>query len=227
MQRSASVRVVLRSVLLLACAPLAAGAVPQGEFCSLEQGELTPICQGLFGHSVSISGDWAAVGAPGCSFWGGVLLYSRTGTTWTHQQSIIPQGTPNDLQYFGTSVSIDGDRLLVGDHDDSELALGAGAAFVFVRNGSTWVQEAKLLPSGGGIGSGFGISVSLSGDFALIGTDDDAAAYVFQRSGSSWSEVAILQPSSGNPYTFGRLVALNGDDALIGRPLTRTSRPGW
>jgi hypothetical protein len=70
------------------------------------------------------------------------------------------------------------------------------SAYVFVRSGQTWNQEAKLLPSEGAA-LHFGASVALSGDTALI-SSYDRTMYVFVRSGLSWSEQAKFQGDTGH-----------------------------
>ncbi len=127
---------------------------------------------------------------------------------------------------FGRSVALsaDGNTALVGGpRDNGEV----GAAWVFVRSGSTWTQQAKLTLTGAEeIDEGhFGRSVALSadGDTALIGAPNDSgglgAAWVFTRSGSTWTQQTKLTGAneSGGGW-FGRSVALSadGDTALVG-----------
>ena len=78
-------------------------------------------------------------------------------------------GAAGDL--FGESVSISGDYAIVGAKGDD----GTGSAYVFKRTGTSWAQEAKLLASDGAAGDLFGWSVSISGDYAVVGAfgDDD------------------------------------------------------
>ena len=84
-----------------------------------------------------------------------------------------------------------------------------------------WAQsETKLTASDGGVFDEFGISVSLSGDVALVGADgddDSGSAYVFRRVGGAWVEEAKLTPSDGAAGDiFGQSVSLSGDVALVG-----------
>ncbi|PNX48549.1 MAG: hypothetical protein BV457_03480 [Thermoplasmata archaeon M9B1D] len=114
---------------------------------------------------------------------------------------------------FGYSVSLNGDTALIGM---------AGSAFVFIYNGTEWVQQAKLTASDGDASFiRFGEFVSLSGDTALIGApmydDGRGSAYVFTRSGNTWLEQAKLTASDGEESDyFGHSVSLSGDTALIG-----------
>ena len=85
----------------------------------------------------------------------------------------------------------------MGARFDDDNGIDAGSAYVFKRTGTSWAQEAKLLPSDGASDDNFGFSVSISGDYAVVGAhfDDDrgfdsGSAYVFKRSGTSWAQEA-------------------------------------
>ena len=93
---------------------------------------------------------------------------------------------------FGKSVSISGDYAVVGARADGDNGSFSGSAYVFKRTGTSWAQEAKLLPSDGAAYDEFGFSVSISGDYAVVGAvlDDNngsgsGSAYIFKRSGTS------------------------------------------
>ena len=129
---------------------------------------------------------------------------------------------------LGTSVALsaDGNTALVGGLSDNT---GVGAAWVFTRSSSGWVQQgAKLVPSGAIGAANFGKSVALSsdGNTALIGGPDDnattvqGAAWVFTRSAGAWSQQgAKLVPTGAVGYPrVGYSVALSadGNTALMG-----------
>ena len=124
---------------------------------------------------------------------------------------------------FGKSVSISGDTAIVGvELDDGST----GSAYIFVRSGTTWTQEAKLTASDAASFDQFGTSVSISGDTVIVGarfdevsTADSASgsAYVFTRSGTTWTEVAKLTASDAAKFdTFGSSVSISGDTAIVG-----------
>jgi hypothetical protein len=145
------------------------------------------------------------------------------GGVWTEQQKLLASdGDVNTT--LGSALSIDGDTVLAGASWDDENGFQSGSAYVFVRNGNTWSQQAKLLPSDGGVGDFFGVMVSVSGDTALVGAcfDDDlgansGSAYVFTRSGTTWTQQAKLLPLDGvADAQFGIAVALSGDTAFVG-----------
>jgi hypothetical protein len=125
------------------------------------------------------------------------------------------------------------------------LAFDAGAAYVFVRSGSTWSQQAYLKASNSGQFDYFGYAVAVSGDTVVVGAygeassstgvnsmpnelaGDSGAAYVFVRSGSTWSQQAYLKASNTgvNDY-FGASVAVSGDTVVIGASREDSSSTG-
>ncbi len=179
-----------------------------------------------FGVDVALTADRAVVGASRYnSFLGAAYVFVRSGTTWVEEQRLLPSDRAAP-QSFGESVAMTEDRILIGA---ASLRDGQGAAYVFVRNGTTWTEEQKLVASDGMQSATFGISVSLTPDRALIGAwMDDAgtvseqrtgrgAAYVFVRNGTTWTEERKLTASDGAPFDlFGYSVALIENGALIG-----------
>ncbi len=178
-----------------------------------------------FGYSVSVSGDTAVVGViqatPGGGFTGTAYVYVRSGT-WTPQAKLTaPDEAAGDA--FGFSVSVSGDTAVIGAYgDDNHAGNDAGSAYVFVRSGSTWNPQAKLMASDGVASGTFGYSVAISGDTALVGAIGPAgvyigSAYVFVRTGTSWTQQAKLAASDGAELEyFGISVSISGDTALVG-----------
>jgi hypothetical protein len=133
-----------------------------------------------FGWGVSISGDTIVVGASSedsdAKNAGAAYVYVRNGTAWTPQAHLRASNTEAG-DSFGYSVSISEDTIVVGaQHEDSNTtevdnthATSSGAACVFVRNGTTWTQQAYLKASNTGAGDNFGWSVSISGDTIVVG----------------------------------------------------------
>src|SRR5262249_25091051 len=127
--------------------------------------------------------------------------------------------------YFGM-VALDGDTLVVGVPFERSSATGvngdqtnnaaqyAGAAYVFVRSGSTWVQQAYLKASNTAEYQYFGETVAISGDTIVVGAahesssgvgingsqsgfaQNSGAVYVFVRSGSTWTQQAYIKASN-------------------------------
>ncbi|MBA3419387.1 MAG: FG-GAP repeat protein [Geodermatophilaceae bacterium] len=123
-------------------------------------------------------------------------------------------------------MAIDQGSVVVGAQNrDTAAGREAGAAYVFVPSGPTWVQQAELLPSDGSAGDSFGNAVDISGDTVLVGAEFDAvqggayagSAYVFQRSGSVWVEQAKLVASDRHADDrLGTTVTLQGGTAVVG-----------
>jgi len=185
-----------------------------------------------FGGSVSVSGDTAIVGAFAddvgmTARQGSAYVFVRNGATWTEQAKLVANDGMTDAT-FGLSVSISGDTVLVGAFRDNVGAnVGQGSAYVFVRNGTTWTQQAKLVARDGAANDLFGHSVALSGDTALIGAVDDdlganqnqGSAYVFVRHGTTWTQQAKLVADDGSANDlFGISVSVTGDTVLVGAP---------
>lgn len=151
-----------------------------------------------FGRSVSISGDYAIVGAPfnddneGDS--GSAYIFFRDGMSWKEQAELLA-GDPRREDNFGYAVAIDGDYAIIG-----AWAKGGdetGAAYIFFRSGKNWKEQAKLTASDPAEGNFFGRTVAISGDYALIGSPfnddsgkDSGSAYIFFRNGTTWKEQA-------------------------------------
>ena len=131
-----------------------------------------------------------------------------------------------DQDYFGISVAMDNDTMVVGASRDDDGATNSGSAYVYTRNGSgTWSQQAKLNASDASENDRFGISVAVDGDTAVVGAYNEGtsankpgAAYVFNRNASDvWSQAAKLTASDrATDDQFGYSVALHGDTAIIG-----------
>ncbi|MDC3962843.1 hypothetical protein KEG38_54010, partial [Polyangium jinanense] len=180
----------------------------------------------LFGKSVAIDGTTAVIGAdndnPMGPYSGSAYVFVHDGI-WT-QQAKLAAADGHDYAAFGFSVAVSGETALIGAENDNGKANKAGAAYVFVRSGTTWTQQKKLVAADGTESDKFGHAVALSSDTALIGASGDDAlasyagsAYVFERSGGTWDQQAKLQASDGNNNDqVGWSVALDGDKALLG-----------
>ena len=146
-----------------------------------------------FGNSVSISSDGstALIGAPRkSSATGAAYVFTRSGSTWTQQQKLTTSDAAT-YNYFGAAVSIssDGSTALIGAFNKSP-----GAAYVFTRSGTNWVEEQKLVASDGAADDNFGIYVSLSSDGnTTMVFNRYNKKYVFTPVDGKWVETASLQ----------------------------------
>ncbi len=200
---------------------------------------------GFFGGSVAVQGDVLVVGDPTEGAKGAVHVFRRTGTSWT-QEARLTASNGDSSDFFGCAVAVDGEAIVVGasreegngtDPSDNSL-LKAGAAYVFRRSGTSWIEEAYLKPSVIDADDRFGLSVAISGDRVAVGapqedggatgvngdaTDNSrtsaGAAYVFRRQGTSWVQEAYVKPSNmGTSFRFGVSVALSGSRLVVGAP---------
>ena len=181
-----------------------------------------------FGLSVSISGDYAIVGAtetfiPSDS--GSAYIFVFDGQGWIEQAKLTASDAAAGDQ-FGISVSISGDYAIIGAYNDDDGGDASGSAYIFVRDGQGWTERAKLTASDAAAGDEFGLSVSISGDYAIIGAfgdDDDGSssgsAYIFVRDGQSWTEQAKLTASDAAAGDGFGSVSISGDYAVVGARL--------
>ncbi len=180
---------------------------------------------------------------------GAVYVFERTGTTWTQQAYIKASNTSNgDLFGYAQSISADGNHLVAGAPFEDSNATGiegiqsnnsapnSGAAYVFVRTGSVWSQQAYVKASNTNADDRFGNTVSISGDGITIavgspnedsnatgigGNQNDnsvgnsGAVYVFLNSGS-WSQQSYMKASnSESDDTFGYALCLSADGKTL------------
>ncbi len=144
----------------------------------------------------------------------------------TLQQAELRAADPGTGDTFGTSVSIDGDTAIVGAPYDNDKGSNSGAAYIFVRAGTQWSQQAKIVPSDSAANDNFGYSVAISGSTVIIGATNHlvrGAAYVYTRNTSTWTLQAKLVSSTS--FRFGASVALQQDTAVVGAPDTSVSFP--
>jgi len=222
-----------------------------------------PDVSDLFGISVSVSGDVVVVGASredsgavgvggdpfdeSASVSGAAYVFVRDQGVWT-QDAYLKASNTGAMDLFGQSVDVSGDTIVVGafgegsgsagvDGDQQDESLGtSGAAYVFVRDGQSWRQEAYLKAASPGLGHGFGFSVAVSGDAILVGVPSEdsgatgvnggpadavvygaGAAYLLTRCGSTWRHHSYLKASNtGVSDSFGYVVDVDGDAAICG-----------
>ena len=181
------------------------------------------------GISVSLSadGNTALIGGDEDNFGrGAAWVFTRIGGTWTQQGSkLVGTGGAFGGSGQGCSVSLsaDGNTAILGGHSDS---MANGAAWIFTRTGSTWMQQGAKLVGTGGIRAQQGISVSMSadGNTAIVGgaydNSQQGAAWIFTRNSTTWSQQGTKLVGMGGSTLAeqGSSVALNadGNTALIG-----------
>ena len=225
-----------------------------------------------FGSAVAIAGDTIVAGAkredgdatgvngtPNNNLFqsGAAYVFVRQGQTWS-QQAYLKASNPNGFDEFGEAVAISGDTIVVGargersgatgvngDQTDNSVG-GAGAAYVFVRQGQTWSQQAYLKSSNPWFGQSFGRAVAISGQTIVVGAPGEAsnatgvngdqsdisavdagAAYVFVREGETWSQQAYLKASNTDALdAFGTVVAIHNEAILVSTFLEDSNATG-
>src|SRR3990172_1568973 len=192
----------------------------------------------LFGWSVAVSGVTAVVGVPydddAGTGAGSAYVFVRSGTAWSQQAKLIAADAAAD-DLFGWSVGISGETVVVGAPGDDDAGTGAGSAYVFVRSGAAWSEQAKLTAADAAAFDEFGSSVGISGLTVVVGSpgDDDAgtgagSAYVFVRSGASaWSQQAKLTAADAAAGDcFGSSVGISGETVVVGAPRDNDAAAG-
>lgn len=181
-----------------------------------------------FGRAVAMQGNVAVVGAPNDSTagygTGAAYVFEKTTSGWQLQQKLTAHDA-SSYSFFGTSVAIDADRIVVGAYGDQNAGNYAGAAYVFVRAGSKWTPEQKLTGSENSAVDSFGISVAIKDDRIVCGAfgnsdfnqSEVGSAYVFQRIDGLWMQQQELTASDGASLArFGLSVAMNDDTIVVG-----------
>jgi len=184
-----------------------------------------------FGSSVALSGNRLVVGASGEDTAGlnagKLYIFDWDCTTSTYAE--VAQLTASDARaydYFGDSVSLSGNRLVVGATGDSTADLEAGKVYVYDWNGSAYIEVAQLTASDASTSDWFGRSVALSGDGnrLIVGAQREDTAnqeagkvYIYLWTGDAYIEVAQLTASDAYPSDwFGRSVTIDGTRLVVG-----------
>ena len=190
----------------------------------------------LFGNTVAISGETVVIGAPGVDDAGpeagAAYVFTHSGDEWVQQAKLIADDT-SMFDHFGTAVALHENTAVIGAHGKDEDSVDSGAAYIFVRNGTAWIQQAKLTHQNAVPGDQFGRAVAVYGDNALIGAHrsdatgpDSGAAYIFTRTGGTWRQDFQLLPNdSGLGDEFGYAVDLTSGVAIVGAPKEDRSEP--
>lgn len=182
-----------------------------------------------FGHSVALQGDTALIGGYGTD---AAYVFVRENGIWT-QQARLTASDAQPYNHFGCSVALDGDTALIGaDWSDRPDLQNSGAAYVFVRSGSAWTEQAKLIADDAEplLDIYFGFAVALQGDTAIVGAPwyqpgtsifgaiaSAGEVYVFTRAGDVWTEQTRLTAyDHARNDRFGHAIDIDGDTMLIG-----------
>lgn len=175
------------------------------------------------GTSVDIAGDTIVAGAPLAGGSGAVYVFGRDSAgTWTERAKLTAD-TATSTEKFGQAVGTTGETVVIGAPKSDGVESDEGAGYVFVGDGGTWAEEAKLTADDGGATAEFGAAVAVETSTAVLGdpfADDVGAAYVFDRDeDGSWTKSHKLAPADARECDdFGASVALDGDVIMVGAP---------
>ena len=184
-----------------------------------------------FGWDCAIHENTIVVGAPLAAaparLSGAAYVFKRQGDAWAQVAKVVPDdGDGGDG--FGISVGVSKSRIIVGANKDENEAKkrGSGSVYIFQGVGDVYTQEAKLTADELQEGAGFGLSVALDVNRALVGApstdtkrgDDSGAAYAFLKVGADWVLQARVIPLKGveegqgltSGDNMGSAVALDG-----------------
>jgi FG-GAP repeat len=183
-----------------------------------------------FGSSVAISGNFAIAGAPlddgsAGADQGSATIFFYNGTNWVQQQKLeLSDAAAGDN--FGLSVSIDGNYACVGAYyDDGPAGLNQGSVTVFYFDGTNWVQQQKLFMADGSANDEFGVSVSISGNNIIAGSQWDSgpaglyqgSAVIFNFNGTNWlQQQKLLLADAAAQDKFGNGVSIKNNYCIVG-----------
>ena len=144
------------------------------------------------------------------------IILSIANTAVSAQVSKVTASDGEENDNFGKSVSISGNYLIVGADLDDDSGFYSGSAYLFKKEGNSWIEEDKIIPQDCEAMDFFGEHVDISGDYAIIGAigDDDngnyaGAGYIFHREGTNWIEQEKLLAFDGESRDyFGNDVAI-------------------
>ncbi len=182
----------------------------------------------FFGTSMSISDDYAIIGAYGNddsgSESGSAYIFHNNEGTWTETTKLTASnGNENDR--FGISVGISDDYAIIGaDGSANNSGANSGTAYIFYNNLENWEQTQQIESLDAVLGDQFGGSVSISGEYAAIGAEyksDDGtwsgAAYVFHDNSGIWEQdIKLTASDAGSQKHFGSSISIIGDTLIVG-----------
>lgn len=192
-----------------------------------------------FGIAVSMDGDYIVVGARdklydnSTTYAGAAYVFVPSGRDWV-QDAKLTAPNPQTQAYFGGSVDVSGNTVVIGEADRDTSATNAGAAYVFIYSREQWSHQATLAASGPQEGARFGKSVAISGDSIIVGSylydkrglTDAGAAYLFVRNSGSWSQTEQIFASDAEAEDdFGYSVDINNPHYICGA--FQADSPQW
>ncbi len=188
-----------------------------------------------FGSSLSISDSVLLIGDPNDDYdiygefrkygAGAVHVYQYDGKAILRQTQKLVASDRDPWDFFGNSVSVSGNYAIIGtegEHHDEQghdSIQNAGSAYIFERDENhIWHQVQKIVASDRGSYHWFGCSVSISGNYAVVGSRGAQSVYVYKRDHFGiWNQVQIIKAIDNEyPGSFGNKVQISGGYVIIG-----------
>lgn len=166
-----------------------------------------------FGESVSISDDFAIVGAHyGDDQSGSVYVYKRNASEWSFHSEIKPSSV-EEGDWFGAHVDISGDRMVVGAPSDFWSEEKTGKIYLFKLEEDVWIEDTIVKPSSNAfLGSGYGLLNELSDDKLFVSVmeffNSTGTVLYYNNISDTWNVDQIINAPSGyDIQNFGRSIS--------------------
>jgi len=184
-----------------------------------------------YGHAIASSGNRLLIGAPldeaAALFAGSAYLLRREQGLWVEEAKLLASDAALSDR-FGWALALEGDVAVVSALFGDGAQPVSGAAYSFLRNGSSWQEMQKIMPADGHSSDWFGRSLAIAGNTCVIGAPqvddpvfgiDCGAAYVYTLVGAQWVlQEKVFAPDAAAGDNFGQSVAISGDSILVGAP---------
>ncbi len=220
----------------------------------------------LFGGSIALSKNTLIVGAEGeasdaigvggdqndnsLATAGAAYVFTRSSNNWS-QQAYLKASNTGGGDEFGGAVDIDVNTIVIGalgqDQDvNGQVATFAGAAYVFIRNGTNWAQQHYLKGFNTAASDQFGAAVAISNNHILIGANGEdsqatgingnggdnsfnnsGAAYLYIRTGEDWHQQDYIKATNTGFFDdFGSALGIDGGVIVSGAPREASNETG-
>jgi len=171
-----------------------------------------------FGGNICMSDEYAIIGAVKVAnsrlLSGAAYIFRRIGDEWIESQKL--EDAEGWGGFFGGAVSISDNYAIVGAGYDFDNGNQTGSAYIYKKDGDQWLKMQKIVPSDVSSGDGFGSSVAITDEYAVVTAYKDAV-YIFHREGNNWKEIQkINAPIDDYGLGFGCMVSVSGEFIIIG-----------
>lgn len=201
---------ILLIMLLMPVLTLSAQTMASGQFSEMRG----------FAQAVEVSEGKIFIGEPQNVHRAGVVyVFAQSEGEWAAQAELMASGGEIEDR-FGTALSVDGKRILIGAPG---LNGSDGAAYLFENVDGAWSETARMALPDAGNGSQFGESVVVHGDHAFVGApgygEELGAVFVYRLAEEGWMQVSsIMSPDTTGESGFGSSLAFNGSDLAVAAP---------